>query len=139
MANKEMYDYLTSATVDFTSSALQVIPQDVIEEVGRKHQIIRYGDDASEERISFSNDSIFYATLRWNNEKSSDIGTVLDYFHSTRIGNGNARSFKWSNTADGHTYTVRFDGDITRTIRPGPYTFGIQAMPSVRLRILGTT
>ncbi|MFB5622444.1 MAG: hypothetical protein ACE5RH_00445 [Nitrosarchaeum sp.] len=139
MANKEMYDYLSSYTVDFSSSALNLSPQEVITEEGSKNQEIKYADDGSEERISFSNDSIFYATLRWNNERSTDIGTVLDYYHSTGKGNGAARTFKWNNISDGHTYVVRFDGNINRTIRPAPYSFGLQALPSVRLRVLGTT
>ena len=139
MANKEMYDYLSPITVNFTSSALNVKPQDVIEETGVKNQLIRFGDDGSEERISFSNTPVFYVTMRWNNERSSDIGTVMDYFYSTARGNGVSRSFKWDHPIDGHRYVVRFDGDITRTIRPAPYAFGIHALPSVRLRILGTT
>lgn len=139
MANKEIYDYLSSATVNFTSSALQVSPQEQIRERGEKNQLVRYGDDGSEERITYSSTSIFYVTLIWNNERSSDIGTIMDYYHSTGKGNGIARSFKWYNHADQHTYVVRFDSNFERIIRPAPYTFGLQALPSIRLRILGTT
>lgn len=139
MANIEMYDYLSSYTVDFTSSALNLSPQESIIEDGNKRQFSRYGDDGSEEIISYSNDSIFYITMKWNNERSSDIGTVMDYYHSTSKGNGSARTFKWYNQADGHTYVVRFSGGLTRMIVPGPYNFGIQALPTVKLRILGTT
>lgn len=139
MADKEMYDYLSSATVNFTSSALQLSPQEVIQEDGSKNQMIKYSDDGSREVISYSNNSIFYITMRWNNERSSDIGTVMDYYHSTAKANGVSRTFKWYNVSDGHTYCVAFDGPLSRTIRPAPYSGGLHALPTVRLKILGTT
>lgn len=139
MANKEMYDYLSSATVNFTSSALQVSPQRQVKEIGNKNQIVRFGDDGSEERITYSSNPIFYVTLMWANERSTDIGTIMDYYYSTSKGNGVSRSFKWYNHADQHTYVARFDGEFNRNISPAPYTYGIHAIPSIRLRILGTT
>lgn len=139
MASKEMYDYLSSYTVNFTSSAINLSPHEQIIEEGSKRQFVRYGDDLSEERISYSNNSIFYVTLQWINSRSSDIGTILDYYHSTAKGNGMARTFKWNNISDGHTYVVRFDGALNRKIVPAPYSGGLHSLSSVRFKILGTT
>jgi len=138
LASKELFDYLSAATVNFTSSALQLSPQEVIEEMVTKNQMVRYGDDGSEERISFSNSPIAYVNLRWPTEMAANIGTIFDYWMSTGKGNGIARSFKL-NYGDGHTYCARFADDVTRTMRPGPYALGIQGVPQMKLKILGTT
>ena len=72
------------------------------------------GDDGSEERVSLSDDSIFYCTLIWTYKNASDAGTIMDFFHDAAKGNGNAESFKWTHPTDGHSYVVRFDGPLDR-------------------------
>jgi len=134
MASKEMFDYLSAATAD-NDVTLAVNPKKVIVEDGSKNQEIHFGDDGSEERISLSDDSIFYCTLIWTYMSESDAGTIMDFFHDAAKGNGNAESFKWTHPTDGHTYVVRFDGKLTKKIyavRTSAYSYD-----SVRLKILG--
>lgn len=133
MAAKELYDYLSVVAAD-NDVTLSVSPNNVIVEEGSKNQIIHLGDDGSEERISLSDDSIFYVTLVWTFKSASDAGTIMDFYHDAAKGNGNAESFKWS-SPDGHTYTVRFDGPLKRQMKK---TNGvIYNFPNVRLKILG--
>lgn len=133
MAAREMYDYLSSATAD-NNYTLNVSPNKVIVEEGSKKQLVRIGDDGSEERISFSDDSIFYVTLIWTYKNESDAGTIMDFYHDADKGNGIAETFKWL-SPDGHIYTVRFDGPLRRQLIA---TNGIRYdFPSVRLRVVG--
>ena len=132
MANAEMYDYISQATADHDET-LSVDPQRAIPEIGTKNQIIHLGDDGSEERISLSDDSVFYCSLEWPVLSESDAGTLLDFWHSSSKGNGITKTFKWSHPTDGHTYVVRFAGDLTRDLQLGKI-FGVT---QVRLKIIG--
>ena len=129
----EIYDYVQAVTAD-NNWTLSVSPSEVIVETGKKNQIILMGDDDSEERISLSTSSIFYVTLVWNKKSRNDAGTIFNAYHSPNKGNGNAESFYWA-SPDGHTYTVRFDGELSRDMLNLP-TVHYDFM-SVRLRILG--
>ena len=134
MAAKELYDYLSAATAD-NNVTLSVTPTNVIVEEGSKNQSIRMGDDGSEERVSLSDNSIFYCTLQWTFKSESDAGTIMDFYHDAAKGNGNAESFKWAHPTDGHTYVVRFDGPLDRHLTAtNSVRFGF---PRVRLRVLG--
>ena len=136
MANAEIWDYLSSTAVtpDYNAT-LSVTPQQVITEAGEKHQVAHIGDDDSEEIISFSDDSIFFVTLKWNNLSEADAGTIFDFYHDSSKANGMARSFKWAHPGetDSHTYIVRFATPLSRSIKPG-FLFGVA---SVKLKILG--
>ena len=129
-----MFDYLSQVSAD-NNETLNVIPNKIITEDGSKTQVIHIGDDGSEERISLSDDSIFYCTLVWTNRNESDAGTIMDFYHDAAKGNGNAESFKWTHPTDGHSYVVRFDGPLKRNLLShGAVYFGFS---NVRLRILG--
>ena len=134
MASKEMYDYLSQVTAD-NNVTLAVTPNKVIVEEGSKNQSIRMGDDGSEERVSLSDDSIFYCILIWTRKNESDAGTIMDFYHNVGYGNGNTESFKWTHPTDGHSYVVRFDGPLDRhLIATNTVVF---SFPKVRLRVLG--
>lgn len=135
MADKEMYDYLSSVTPDSTAAALVLKPNNIVTEKGRKNTVIHEFDDESEERIAISNQSVFYVNLMWKAQTSSDAGIIFDYFHSTAIGNGMARSFKWTHPNDGHTYVARFASELPRSIDMNNY----HSLQNIQLKILGTT
>ena len=132
MAAKEMYDYISTVSAD-NNQTLSVQPSRMITEIGAFKDKIHMGDDGSEERIQLSSTPIFYVTLYWNNRTASDIGTVFDFYFNAAYGNGRTESFKWSHPTDGHTYVVRFESELSRTII-NPEIHGI---PSCKLRILG--
>lgn len=132
MANKEIYDYVSSGGIPDNDVTLSITPQSVIPEEGDKNQIIHLGDDGSEERISFSNDSIFFVTLEWGNIDESESGTIMDFFHSTAKGNGRNKTFKWEHPTDGHTYITRFATKLSR-LRLKADIFGIT---QIRLKVL---
>lgn len=140
MAAKEIWDYLsaTPVTPDYNAT-LTVYPQRVLVEEGEKNQVVHLGDDDSEEVISFSDDSIFFVELHWDDGISeSDAGTIIDFYHDSAKANGRARSFKWTNyseISDEHTYVVRFASALHRRRRPPT----IHEIANVRLRILGRT
>jgi len=136
MAAKEIYDYLSAVAVtpDYNVT-LDISPQKVFYEEGSKNQIVHLGDDDSESVISFSDDSIFYIRTLWEELSESDAGIIFDFWHDSAKANGKARSFKFQDhgIADQHTYTVRFDSNVTRTIKMSSI-FGFTEM---RLKILG--
>ena len=132
MSASEMYDFISTVTAD-NNQTLSVQPSQMITEIGSFKGKIHEGDDGSEERIQFSSTPIFYVTLYWRNRLAADIGTVFNFYFNAAYGNGNTESFKWSHPTDGHTYVVRFEGPLSRTII-NPEIHGI---PSCKLRILG--
>lgn len=134
MADKEMYDYLSTISADYSTTTLSVEPSNVLMEIGDKSQVINIGDDGSEERISLVDTPMFNVTLQWDAISSSDAGTVLDFYLDASKGNGQARSFKWEHPTDGHTYVVRFAGPIKRKYRAG---FSVHGIESITLRVLG--
>lgn len=133
MAAKEMYDYLSVVTAD-NNQTLNVSPSKVMTEIGTKNQVIHLGDDGSEERVSLSNDSIFYVTLQWDLLSAADSGTLVQFYHDATYGNGIAESFKWTHPTDGHTYVIRFDSDLNRELYLRSW-FGIL---NVKFKVLGT-
>ncbi len=78
MAAKEMYDYLSTITPDYSTSTLSVTPQGLIQEDGDKHQVVHESDDTSEEVVSISDSSIFHCTLHFNHKSASDIGLIIE-------------------------------------------------------------
>lgn len=132
MAAIEMYDYLSTVTPD-NDVTLSVSPQKTLVELGTKNQTVHLADDDSEERISFSDDSIFYVTLQWPRKSETDLGTVLDFYYNTAKGNGRLKSFKWQHPTDGHVYVVRFDCNAERQIQIG----NIHGFVNVKFKVLG--
>ena len=133
MAAIEMYDHLPGTATADNNETLSVQPSQIITEIGTFNDKVRRGDDGSEVRVRLgSSTPIYYVTLYWRNRTASDIGTVVDFYYNAAKGNGNLESFKWSHPKDGHSYIVRFDGDLSRTIT-NPNIHGI---PSCKLRVL---
>jgi len=132
MANSEIYDFVSTVTAD-NDVTLTLKPQRTLVETGTKNQIVLLGDDGSEERISLSDTSIFKVRLSWDVLNESDSGTLFDFWNNAAKGNGRLESFKWEHPVDGHTYVVRFDCDIPRTIRVG----NLYGVTNITLKVLG--
>ena len=45
---------------------------------------------------------------------ASESGTLMEFWHSTSIGNGRVNTFKWAHPDDGHVYVVSWDCDFPR-------------------------
>lgn len=111
---------------------MSITPQGVVAEESSKNQVIHIGADGSEERISFNTSSIFYLSFGWNVLAAADSGTVFDFYNDSAKANAMQRSFYFT-YGDGHTYTVRFANELTRTGQT-PSRMGFQG---VRLKVLG--
>jgi len=136
MADKEMYDYLSVVTPDYSATTLSVSPQKIVPETGQKNQILNVGDDGSEEVIDLSDDFLFMTALSFV-QSSSDIGLVLDFYFDSSKANGIARSFKWAHPKDGHTYVVKFRGPMTRNWEEDLIEGGYQSVRQISLKIIG--
>lgn len=138
MAAKEMYDYLNVVSPDVAitlgAGAYEIHPQGVIVEMGAKNQVVHMADDASEQRVSFDDDSIMWVVLSWEHITESEAGTLIDFYYDSAKGNGRHKSFRWEHPTDGHTYVVRFDCDMERQ-RKAHDVWGIL---NIRLRVLGS-
>jgi len=133
MAAKEMADYLSNLTADYTAEELSISAQHQLLEGGSKNQEIHTADDGTEERISYGDDTEFYVEYPYAGLTEADAGTIYDLYHNTSKANGIENTFYWQHPTDGHTYTVRFDGELPRIIGPS----WIHKFGKVRLRVLG--
>jgi len=127
----EPYDFLSAAVPDYDYTLI-LKAQEVFHEEGFKNQTVHLADDNTEEVISLSSGSIFYATIPYPILSETDSGTIHDLYHDPLKANGMGRTFKWL-SHDGHIYVVRFNGKLGRTVGPG-IRYGV---PSVSLRLLG--
>lgn len=134
MADKEMFDYLSTVTPDYSAITLTVDPQEVVREEGQLNQVIHLGADGSEEVVTYSTKKIFYVNLLWPRKSSSSIGTILDFYYDAAKGNGLARSFKWDHPTDGHTYVVKFRDKMNRGIDYFQHGIG-----NVRFKVIGNS
>jgi len=124
----ELYDYLDTVAPD-TTHILSLDPQEVINTNVKKNQRILLGDDNSEEILSYSSDPIPYITIRYNMLDEDEAGTIMDLWIDKV--DGFLHSFTFEHP-DGHSYTVRFDTDLSHNQYPTWY--GIE---TIRLKVLG--
>jgi len=137
MANKAMADYLSVVTPDVNitlgAAPYEIHPQGILTELGEKNQKVHIGDDLSEERISFSDDTIFLVTLSWETVTESESGTLIDFYYDSTKGNGIQQSFKWAHPDDGYVYVVRFFCSMERA-RKAHDIYGIL---NIKFKVLG--
>ena len=131
MAAFEVYDFVSTVTPDYAAT-LGISPHGEVQEESSKNQIVHYGVDGSEERISFNTSSIFYINIQWNVLSESDSGTIFDFYNDPVKANGCQRSFRY-NYGDGHTYVVRFASDLSRKGQ-SKTRYGL---PDIKLKVLG--
>jgi hypothetical protein len=125
-------DYLSVVSPDYSTTTLNVIPQNVVVEQFDKVQEVLELDDENVFVITYSNTPKIKVTLQWSEWLSStDAATLIDFWADTSKANGRARTFKWPHPTDGYTYVARFLSDISRTLNR-PYT-----VPQVTLLIEG--
>jgi hypothetical protein len=135
MADKEMYDYLTTKTPDYTATTLSIRPSGELKFVGKKTQISHPMDDGGIEVISV-NDAMFYDVfVDWSKLTSGDAGTVMDMYSDTNQANGLERSFYWAHPVDGHTYVAKFTSEFTGAYVPGWGTR--QKLSGFSMRVFG--
>jgi hypothetical protein len=132
MAITTIFDLVPRAVPTYDGT-LSVNPQHSLIEKGSKNQKIHIADDGSEEFIGKSSDVSYYFVLKWNTINEEDAGTILDLWSDPDKADGSRRSFKWVHPTDGHTYVVRFEGDIERSMRRGKL-FGFA---SITLKVIG--
>lgn len=131
---KEMYDYLSEVTPDYTTTELSVTPQDILEEEGEKTQKIHKFDDGSITVVDISSSVYFTVTLQWKYISETDSGTIVDLWNDTNKANGMKRTFYWQHPSDGHTYVARFLTPLKRGYIGNSKQHQIN---NVRLRIEG--
>lgn len=108
MAEKEMYDYLSDTTADYTTTELSIKPQNVLPHNGSKQQIYHRFDSGKRVVVSLSDNSFFEPVVDWGIQTPEDAGTILDMYHDTAKANGGENTFYWVHPKDGHTYVARF-------------------------------
>jgi len=131
MSAKEIYDFVSTVTPDY-NAAIGILPQGEVTEESAKSQVIHYGVDGSEERISFGTTSIFYINIQWNLLSESNSGTIFDWYNDATKANGCQKSFKYA-WGDGHTYVVRFDCTLPRSGN----AMSRMGIKNIKMKILG--
>ena len=143
MAAKEIYDYVSTVTPDYSAVTLQHSnpsvagfiprPKDVIVEDAIKNQVVHLYDDESEQVVDISDAWVFFVTLIFDRFLGEYAGTLMDLWLDSAKANGIGRSFPWAHPTDGHVYVVKFRSDFKRNLKP----VGRFAFPTVRLKIMG--
>jgi len=134
MAAKEMADYLSNATADYTAMELSLVPQHLITEIGGiGHQKIFDADDDNDIVISYEDTPEFFIAMGYRGLSEDDAGLLFDFFFNPDKANGWAKSFYWQHPTDGHIYTARFDSDMKRVVGPT----WVHSITMVRLKVLG--
>jgi len=134
MAAKEMYDYLSAESPDYSTTTLTVNPQRVLVEESSWAQTVQEADDRTEQVLSLGG-PFFDVTLEWAVITEADAGTIFDFFNDTAKGKGFARSFKWAHPVDGHTYVVRFRSPLRRAYSADMPSY--REVDAVDLRVIG--
>lgn len=129
--DNEIYGFVSTITPDY-AYAIGIPPQGEVTEESSKSQVVHYGVDGSEERISYGTSSIFYINLQWNLLSATNSGIIFDWYNDPAKANGMQRSFKYV-WGDGHTYVVRFASNLPRSGN-AMSRLGIKG---IKLKILG--
>jgi len=109
-----MYDYLSTITPDSTATFSLACQGILIEECPCDEMVINKGYGSSEEVIILSSVKMYYVTIQYNAISRSDSGIIFDLYNDPAKANKIARSFKWQHPTDGHTYVVKFRGNLSR-------------------------
>lgn len=108
MAVDNLYSYLSTVTPDYSTTTLNVAPQNSIEIYSDKTQIVLYTDANTTLVVDINSDPRFRIILNWEKLNTSDSGTIMNFWRDSAKANGSENTFKWYNHADSHTYVVRF-------------------------------
>jgi len=108
-----MYRYLTAKTADYTATVFEVKPTTIIPQTGKKSQVVHEFDDGSVSVIGISSTNFFDIVLQWRSISDANHTILIDFWHNEAKGAGRRRTFYWLHPIDGHTYTVRFMGQLT--------------------------
>jgi hypothetical protein len=131
MAAHEMYDYLETGQPDWDTAIITIKAKGTVTEESSKAQVIHFGVDGSEERISYGSKSAFYISWDYSQLSETDAGTIFDLYNDPLKANAKQRTFMYTH-GDGHTYICRFDCNLTRKGR----NMLALGFPSIRLKVL---
>ena len=135
MADKEMYDYLSTVTPTYTTTTLSISPHGELRYVGKKSQLIHEFDDGSLAVVTISDNPFFDVFIDWQVLSASDQGTIMDFYMDPAKANGMENSFYWAHPVDGHTYVAQFMSEFTGVFVAGWITK--QKLPGFVLRVIG--
>ena len=101
-----MYN-LSTIAADYTTTTLDITPNQVLTVVGSKAQVIHEMDDGSVSVISESDTSAYQLQLQWNVLTEAEHAIIMDFWHSTEKANGMKNTFKWFHPITEITYVVK--------------------------------
>lgn len=118
MAAKEPYDYLSSATPDYSTTILDLSSlSERLHEDGKKRQAIKWGSGRSVQSRNFSQTSEFEIEVDPSYLTTTQVGTIYNFYHNISKANGRMCSFRLT-LPDGHTYAALFNSDMERVYLP---------------------
>lgn len=134
MAAKEMYDYLSVVSPDYSATTLSVTPQNILSEMVSWKQNVQETDDGTEQVLSLGG-PFFKVQLQWDVISDADAGTIFDFFSDSSKGKGFAQSFKWEHPTDDHTYVVKFRSKLKRVFSVQMASY--RKIDAVDLKVIG--
>lgn len=134
MAAKEMYDYLTTDTADYTTVEIDIPLQRSAKEKSKKDQTILKKDTGSPAVVSSSDLYYYECVIEWPNISESDAGTIFDIWNDISKCNYAQRTF-YLHFPDGHIYVARWMGEVERIYTPNLHAAGRRGIAPVQVRI----
>ena len=135
MAADYLYSYLSTVTPGYSTTTLNVAPQNSIEIYSDKTQIVFYTDANTTLVVDVNSTARFRVILNWEKLNPADSGTIMNFWRDSAKANGSATTFKWYNHADTHTYVVRFLSP-PKVVK---YASGHESVTGVELLLEGNT
>ncbi len=137
MAVKNMADYLSEVTADYTTTELSVAPHNILYEEVDKNQNVHRADGGNIAVASLSSTALFKVTLQWIGITESDAGTIFDMWTDSSKANGREKTFYWQHPTDGNTYTARFLTPLKRGLSSQFAGAGRREIQQVTLSVEG--
>ena len=135
MAVDNLYSYLSTVTPDYSTTTLNIAPQNSVEIYYDKTQVVMYTDANTTLVININSTPRFRVVLNWEKLNPSDSGTIMNFWCDTAKANGSVNTFKWYYHGDAHTYVVRF---LTQP-KVVKYASGHESITSVELLLEGNS
>jgi len=117
MATGEIAEYLSATTADYTTTQLDISPQEVMVETGKFNQVRKRLDDGTPKVLTRSATPQFLFRVKWNYLSEADANTIYDMYFDTAKAYGSGRSIEFPHPTETNTYIVRFWSEISREIR----------------------
>jgi len=123
-----MGDFLSTDTADYTTTELNIKPQEEMPTMPSKNQVTLTAANGTPMVLNLNDTTNFTVNISMRDVNIDDGEIIMDFWASKTKGNGIARTFYWVHPTDGVTYVARFLNQPTYQQYPSIGHQGITSM-----------